>query len=155
MNAFLETPANDLPGSVLEYLPQLDLISKEYTPETLPYHLIVPSLPGYAFSSGPPVDKDFDAKSSANILNQLMINLGFSSGYVATGGDIGSGISRILAVTYDECKAMQINFCNLRNAMATLPRDSLSEKEKGFVARSEVRQLLKCDGRNLGNPWSS
>jgi hypothetical protein len=37
-------------------------------------------------------------------INQLMVDLGFGSGYVAQGGDIGSRIARILAVQYDACK---------------------------------------------------
>ena len=41
------------PGSFLEFLPMLDLLREKYTPETLPYHAIVPSSPGYAFSELP------------------------------------------------------------------------------------------------------
>lgn len=37
-------------------------------------------------------------------MNQVMVNLGFESGYVAQGGDIGSRISRLLGVQYDSCK---------------------------------------------------
>lgn len=39
----------------------LQLFKEEYTPTTLPYHLIVPSLPGYGFSSSPPLDKEYRA----------------------------------------------------------------------------------------------
>ncbi|KAG8528412.1 uncharacterized protein KY384_007330 [Bacidia gigantensis] len=126
------------PGSILEYVPQLGLISREYTPETLPYHIIIPSLPGYGFSSGPPVSKDYDVATATRILNQLMINLGFSTGYVATGGDIGSGVARIMAVRHDECKAIQINFCPIRNPPEHYPRESLTEFEKSCVERGET-----------------
>lgn len=91
-------------GSYFEFLPLLRLFRDEYSPEALPYHLIVPSLPGYAFSSGPPLDKDFTTADCARIIDQLMRGLGFESGYVSQGGDIGSKISRILAVNYDRCK---------------------------------------------------
>lgn len=74
-----------------------------YTPATLPYHLIVPSMPGYAFSSRPPLDHDFDTIDVARIFNTLMVGLGFS-GYIAQGGDIGSKIARILSVQYENCK---------------------------------------------------
>lgn len=33
-----------------------------------------------------------------------MVNLGFESGYVAQGGDVGSKISRILGAKHDSCK---------------------------------------------------
>lgn len=82
----------------------LQLFKDEYTPSTLPYHLIVPSLPGYAFSSGPPLDKDFTNTDSARIIDQLMKGLGFASGYVSQGGDIGSRVARLLGVYYDSCK---------------------------------------------------
>ncbi|EEA28094.1 hypothetical protein EYB25_000964 [Talaromyces marneffei] len=98
------------PGSFLEFLPLLTIFRKKYEPSTLPYHLIVPSLPGYTFSSGPPVDRDFTSPDAARILNQVMVNLGFESGYVAQGGDVGSKISRVLGAKYDSCKAVHLNF---------------------------------------------
>jgi microsomal epoxide hydrolase len=40
-------------------------------------------------------------------MNNLMIALGFGeSGYVAQGGDLGSFVSRQLAIEFDECKGM-------------------------------------------------
>ncbi|KAJ6040532.1 hypothetical protein N7499_005337 [Penicillium canescens] len=92
------------PGSFLEFLPILQKFKEEYTPETLPYHLIVPSLPGYAFSSGPPLDRDFGTGEVALLLDQLMKDLGFESGYVAQGGDIGSRIARHLGADHESCK---------------------------------------------------
>lgn len=91
-------------GSFLEFLPILDMFRKEYTPSTLPYHLIVPSLPGYTFSSGPPLDRNFTTTDIARVLDQLMKDLGFENGYVAQGGDIGSRIARGLAVDHESCK---------------------------------------------------
>lgn len=87
----------------------LDKFRQEYTPDTLPYHLIVPSLPGYTFSSGPPLDRDFGTQDIARVFDQLMKDLGFESGYVAQGGDIGSRIARNLAVDFESCKGK--HFC--------------------------------------------
>lgn len=91
-------------GSFLEFLPMLQKFQEEYSPSTLPYHFIVPSLPGYTFSSGPPLDRNFTTEDIARVLDQLMRDLGFGRGYVAQGGDIGSRIARILAVDYESCK---------------------------------------------------
>ncbi|KAJ5334940.1 hypothetical protein N7452_007343 [Penicillium brevicompactum] len=102
------------PGSFLEFLPILQKFREEYTPETLPYHLIVPSLPGYAFSSGPPLDRDFGTGDIARVLDQLMKDLGFGDGYVAQGGDIGSRIARHLAVDHESCKAAHLNVVFMR-----------------------------------------
>jgi microsomal epoxide hydrolase len=94
------------PGSFLEFIPILKILSRRYTPETLPYHVIVPSLPGYTFSSPPPLDQDFSIEDVARIINKLVVGLGFGDGYVVQGGDIGSDVSRILAAEHPSCKAV-------------------------------------------------
>jgi microsomal epoxide hydrolase len=72
------------PGSFLEFLPILRILADKYTPETLPYHIVIPSLPGYTLSSPPPKDKDFKIEDAAAILDTLMRQLGFEeSGYIA------------------------------------------------------------------------
>lgn len=93
------------PGSPLEFLGVLEVLKTKYTPENLPFHVVVPSLPGYAYSFGPPLDRNFDTEGIARVMDGLMVGLGFGSGYVAQGGDIGSFVSRVLAVTADACKA--------------------------------------------------
>lgn len=101
--------SNFLPsGSFLEFLPILSLFRDEYKPSNLPYHLVIPSLPGYTFSSGPPLDRDFGVKDVGRIMNELMTQLGFSAGYVAQGGDIGSRVARILAAEYESCKGLSL-----------------------------------------------
>lgn len=96
------------PGSILEFLGVLDLLKKKYSPEDLPYHVIVPSLPGYAFSSGPPTDQDYTLEQASVCLDKLMRGLGFSK-YLAQGGDLGSFVSRIQAATSDACVGMHLN----------------------------------------------
>ena len=92
------------------------MFRQEYTPDTLPYHLIVPSLPGYTFSSGPPLDRNFVTSDIARVFDRLMKDIGFDSGYVAQGGDIGSRIARTLAVDHESCKgkSFQSNRENLK-----------------------------------------
>ena len=93
------------PGSFLEFLPMMALLREKYTPETLPYHIIVPSLPGYTLSGGPPLDGDFETIDTARILNSLMRDLGFANGYLAHGGDVGSTVAQLMAMQFKECKA--------------------------------------------------
>ncbi|KAL4810130.1 Alpha/Beta hydrolase protein [Aspergillus unguis] len=123
------------PGSYFEFLPLLQLFKDEYTPSTLPYHLIVPSLPGYAFSSGPPLDKNFTVADITRIANQLMSDLGFASGYVSQGGDIGSRVARLLAVHYDSCKAVHLNFCNIFARPPGVSEEDASQLEKRGLER--------------------
>jgi microsomal epoxide hydrolase len=94
-------------GSILEFVPLLSLFRTQYTPQDLPFHIIVPALPGYAFSSPPPLDRNFTMLEVADMLNSLMLELGFgATGYVAQGGDIGSRLARLLGAKHDACKAV-------------------------------------------------
>jgi microsomal epoxide hydrolase len=97
---------HEWPGSFLEFLEILTLIKEQYTPSTLPYHLIVPSLPGYAFSSSPLLNRDLRIEDVARLMNRLMIDLGSGGGYVAQGGDIGSNVARVIAAEHDACPAV-------------------------------------------------
>ncbi|KAK5129824.1 hypothetical protein LTR08_002801 [Meristemomyces frigidus] len=118
------------PGSFLEFLKIFTLLRQRYSPQDLPFHVIAPSLPGYAYSSGPPVDADYTTEQAASVMNKLMLGLGFESGYLAQGGDIGSFISRTQAAKYDACKSMHINMCMASPEVAQkdLPIDALEAK---------------------------
>lgn len=99
------------PGSFLEFLPILTKVQETYAadPASLPYHLIVPSVPGYIFTELGP-NQDVDTDKAADVLHQLMVTLGFGpgsgsgalvgGGYVAQGGDVGAGLARSLAVRH-------------------------------------------------------
>lgn len=83
----------------------LEHIKKQYPAKDLPYHIVVPSLPGYTFSSGPPVHKDMTSNDMVQIMHNLIMELGFgSTGYIAQGGDLGSRVARSSAVKFPECK---------------------------------------------------
>lgn len=69
--------------------------------------MIVPSLPGYAFSSPPPLDREFAVSDIAVVVDQLMKDLGFEEGYVAQGGDIGSRVTKVLGGDdFPSCKGL-------------------------------------------------
>lgn len=125
------------PGSFLEFLPTLDLLKKKYSPEDLPYHVVVPSLPGYGYSSGPPVSRDWTQQDMARIVDELMVGLGFGSGYVTQGGDIGSYVSRILAVNHEACKAVHLNFSIGTKPDKSASESSLPEHEQKALERSK------------------
>lgn len=101
------------PGDYIEFLGVMDLVRQKYSSDKLPYHIIVPSLPGYALSSGPSTEKNFDTPGIARITDKLMIGLGFDKssigGYVAQGGDVGSYACRPLSL-HKHCKAIHLNF---------------------------------------------
>lgn len=127
------------PGSFLEFLPLMGLLRDKYTPETLPYHIVAPSLPGYAFSSDPPLDRDWKVVDTSRILHKLLLSLGFGThGYLAQGGDIGSYVARELAATYPECKGMHLNFMHSSDIKSHADAaHQLTEQEKKGVTRLE------------------
>lgn len=88
----------------------LSILRTRYTPDTLPYHVIVPSLPGYTLSRGPLLDRDFSMEEASQLIHELMIRLGFKTGYVAQGGDVGSILATFISARYEECKAVHGKF---------------------------------------------
>lgn len=116
------------PGSIIEFLDLLDILRNRHTPQDLPYHVIVPSLPGYGYSSGPPLDKDYSVVEASGALHNLMIGLGFGDGYLVQGGDIGSFASRVMAMQYEACKGMHINLMVVPPQGDDLPIDELEKK---------------------------
>ncbi|KAF2190478.1 epoxide hydrolase 1 [Zopfia rhizophila CBS 207.26] len=122
------------PGSFLEFLDLMDLLRNRFSPQELPYHIIAPSLPGYTLSTQPPLDKDWKIADTARIMHKLLIQLGFESGYVVQGGDIGSFVSRTIAATYKECKAMHLNFMFMSKP-DNVSENALSELEAKFIHR--------------------
>lgn len=124
------------PGSICEFLDLLDILKKRYSPKDLPYHVIVPSLPDYAYSSGHPVEIDYGVDMVAGALNDLMISLGFASGYLAQGGDLGNFVSRFFAMKYDACKGMHVNMMIPPANADELPKDKLEEKALQMLTNS-------------------
>ncbi|KAJ0295641.1 hypothetical protein COL5a_011605 [Colletotrichum fioriniae] len=122
------------PGSFLEFLPLLDILRSKYTQETLPYHVIVPSLPDYGLSSGL-VETELTLEIAARLMNELMVALGFESGYVAQGGDIGSFLARILSASHPQCKAFHINMLAPGSQEELLTTVNITDAETQHVQR--------------------
>ena len=122
------------PGSFLEFLPLLDIVRSQHTAENLPYHLVIPSLPGYTFSSRPPLDRDFRADDAARIFNELASMLGFES-YIVQGGDVGGRIARIIAAEYPKCKAVHLNTHPMIPPDPEEVKSSINDSEKAGLER--------------------
>ena len=125
------------PGSFMEFLKIFGILKERYSPKDLPFHVIAPSLPGFGYSSGPPVDVDYATEKAAVLMHNLMIGLGFESGYLSQGGDIGSFIARHQAAHFDACKSMHVNLCMVvpDPKLQSLPMDDI---EKQSLPRGEA-----------------
>jgi microsomal epoxide hydrolase len=129
------------PGSFLEFLPILRLLTNKYTPSTLPYHIVVPSLPGYAYSSPPPHDADFRLEDVSQVLDELMVQLGFSSGFAVQGGDIGSKLARVMGGVHPHAKAIHLNF-GIMPDPGNIPDSSYNALEKEGIVRAKDFKLM-------------
>jgi pimeloyl-ACP methyl ester carboxylesterase len=98
------------PGSYIEFLRAVDRLAhpeKYNVPEEFAFDVVIPSLPGFAYSSKPL--QPMSQKLISRMLDRLMVEgLGYKS-YIAQGGDFGAGISVGMAAESQHCKAANIN----------------------------------------------
>ncbi|KAI9328014.1 epocide hydrolase domain-containing protein [Zopfochytrium polystomum] len=107
--------AHGWPGSFYEFHKVLDPLAAPNNPLDAAFHVVVPSVPGFAFSSKP-TKPGFKLNDIASIFAELMTVLGYPR-FIAQGGDWGSGVVRALALNYpDRCMAYHLNM-----AFAPLP----------------------------------
>ena len=128
------------PGSIVEFL---DVIEKLAHPEKFggkeedAFDVIVPSLPGFGFSSRP--SRPIGPRKISEILNELMTkNLGYNN-YLAQGGDWGATICNWLA--YDQsktCKGIHINCLTMR-----LPDGPKNQQEKDWQNKFDKDQIMQ------------
>jgi microsomal epoxide hydrolase len=120
------------PGSFVEFL---DVIGPLADPEAHggdaidAFHVVVPSLPGYAFS-GPTRDRGWHPGRVAKAWTELMARLGYER-YAAQGGDWGQFVTlQIGAVDPEHCAGIHLNF------LPAIPMtEDLTDEEQQLVAK--------------------
>src|SRR5207302_4970015 len=65
------------------------------------FDVIVPSVPGYGFSDRPR-ERGMTTRRTAELWAQLMTEVLGSRRFTAAGGDVGSGVTRLLAVAHPD-----------------------------------------------------
>ena len=128
------------PGSVVEFL---DIIEKLAHPEKFggnkkdSFDVIVPSLPGFGFSSKPL--KPIGPRKMDEIFNKLMTqNLEYKN-YITQGGDWGATIANWLGYDHSNfCKAIHINCLTMRH-----PDGPQSDEEKKWQVRFDKDQIMQ------------
>jgi pimeloyl-ACP methyl ester carboxylesterase len=96
------------PGSVLEFLDVITPLTAPDDPAQPAFHLVIPSLPGYAFS-GKPTEAGWSVEKTAEIWDQLMRALGYGR-YFAQGGDWGAVVTMAIgAQNKGACAAIHVN----------------------------------------------
>lgn len=114
------------PGSFYEFSQVINKLSASTASPS--FHCIVPSLPGFCWSSAPP--KGWTLQQTAGLFHQLMLRLGYPQ-YCVQAGDWGHWVGRELAARHpDACKVVHFNF-----APAPLPPDALLTDREAAVQR--------------------
>jgi pimeloyl-ACP methyl ester carboxylesterase len=119
------------PGSFLEYLPVLPLLTDPGAHGADPadaFTVVVPSLPGYGFS-GPPPSTGMTGRQVARLWHELMsAGLGYDL-FVAHGSDLGAGVTAWLARDQPEAVAA----IHLATPGVAVPAGPTTEQEEQFA----------------------
>ncbi|KAL4903415.1 hypothetical protein BDW74DRAFT_179832 [Aspergillus multicolor] len=126
------------PGSFLEALKIIPLLTEPEDSNKQAFHVVAPSLPGYGFSSYSS-KRGFALKQHAECFAMLMKKLGYEK-YVCQGGDWGSSIVRYMALNFPESvQAIHINM------FLALPPDHLKEKPKSEYSEQEQKNMERTE----------
>jgi microsomal epoxide hydrolase len=128
------------PGSFFEFwrvADQLAFPSKHGGSSQDAFDLVIPSLPGYAFSGAP--DRPVGARRTAALMDTLMGALGYDR-YMVQGGDQGAIIASWLGHDHAErCRALHVNLIGWR---PTLDDDgAANDEERAFVRRMLLAEI--------------
>lgn len=98
------------PGSFHEFSEVIGPLSAPSDPTKQTFHCIVPSLPGFTFSS-PPQRRRWTVKDTARVFHTLMLRLGYET-YAVQAGDWGQFVARELGANpaYG-AKVIHLNWC--------------------------------------------
>src|SRR6185295_4900724 len=120
------------PGSFLELLKVAPLLAESATD---PFHVVIPSLPGFGLSERPSAP-GMNSFRTAELWVELMRELGYRR-FVAQGGDIGANVSSVMAWKHPESVlALHLNYIPglyrpwVDEATAPLRPEEISFQEK-------------------------
>ena len=137
------------PGSFLEFKNLIPLLTKPGRHQKFVFEVIIPSIPGYGFSSAPK-RPGFHIGQCARLFRDLMVDhLGFKNGFYMQGGDWGSLISTALTTMYPEdIIGLHLNFAIGSTPSATLKQivgavaPSFISKTIGLLTEPSMKKQL-------------
>lgn len=135
------------PGSVREFYSLIDVLNnpQNIKDNGVAFELIVPSLPGYGFSSAP-VRKGLGPNQMAVVFTNLMKRLGHTKWYVQ-GGDWGAMIGSVMATLYPEhVKGYHSNMC-VTNAPISFVKHIFASFWPSLIVNSEQSHKMYPVGK--------
>ncbi|TLD21962.1 hypothetical protein PspLS_08260 [Pyricularia sp. CBS 133598] len=133
------------PGSFDEASKLLPLLVDGGGHDKPAFDLVVPSLPGYGFSSGAK-KRGFSSIEMATVLNKLMTEvLGYQE-YVTQGGDLGVRVTRCMGYLFPEhCKASHFNFAVPQAPSETYFPELYKEDQATPRTQAELDSLARAE----------
>ncbi|XP_045507046.1 juvenile hormone epoxide hydrolase-like isoform X1 [Colias croceus] len=136
------------PGSFLEFYDAIPLLTAANKDRDFAVELIIPSLPGYGFSSGA-VRPGFGADKMAVVMRNLMSRLGYKK-YYAQGGDWGALITSIMSTYFpNEVLGYHTNLPFLMSPWTSIIR-ILGAIYPPLVVNSNVADRMYPLGKHVG-----
>jgi pimeloyl-ACP methyl ester carboxylesterase len=133
--------AHGWPGSVMEFEALIDRLAEPEDAAAPAFHVVAPSLPGYAWSDKP--RNPMGPRAIAGLYDRLMPALGYER-YLYQGGDWGCVIGGWLGLDSSRIDALHINGYGLRSAdmSATTPEEKAWLGKATFIRLTETGYLL-------------
>ena len=125
--------AHGWPGSIVEFDAIFERLAEPEDAGAPAFHVVAPSLPGYAWSDKPA--SPVGPKAVAGLYDGLMQALGYDD-YIYQGGDWGSVIGGWIGLEADHCAAVHLNGYGLR---AHDMRPHTDEDRKWFEWAQRIR----------------
>ena len=146
------------PGSFLELLKVAPMLADSASD---PFHVVVPSLPGYGFSQRP-FSPGMNTFHKAELWVALMRELGYDR-FVAQGGDIGANVSSVMAWKHPESVlALHLNYIPgsyrpwVEEARQLRPEEiAFKHKAQNPGLPSHNKRCSRGSQRNLPNSYNT
>jgi len=136
--------AHGWPGSILEFDAIIERLAEPEDPAAPAFHVVAPSLPGYAWSDRP--SAPIGPREVARRYDALMGALGYDR-YVYQGGDWGCVIGGWIGLDSARVAAIHLNGFGLRPAdMSPTAPDELAWLQKAVAVREAETAYLHLQG---------
>ena len=136
--------AHGWPGSIVEFDAIIERLANPEDPSHPAFHVVAPSLPGYAWSDKP--KNPLGPRAVAGVYDTLMGKLGYDS-FIYQGGDWGCVIGGWMGLDSQRITALHISGFGLRPAdmSPNTPADS-AWLQKALVTRDTETAYLQLQG---------
>lgn len=123
------------PGSFADFMNVIDPLTNPQNKEATSFHLVIPSIPGFGFST-PVKEKGWNMFRIAAAFSSLMEQLGYEK-FAVHGGDMGAGITSIMAAV----AAHKLIGTNINSDFYSIAGLGMFPSDTSFLSSEEILRL--------------